>query len=280
MSGLAVRAKEICRLLDIKPARSKGQNFLINDKIYSDIIAASDLSSADTVLEVGPGLGFLTARLAKAVKRVVAVELDDKLAAYLQTAIDANDINNVEVVNEDILKFNLSRHISPLEPYKIVANLPYNISSIFLRTFLSSAHRPRSLVLMLQKEVVDRLIAEPPHMSLLSVAVQYYAQVRRLREVKAGNFWPEPEVDSALVCLETKGQTDFEEDKKFFRVVRAGFSAKRKMLKNNLAAGLKISGLDLEQALVKVGLNPKIRAAELSLENWRDLVAALRVFML
>lgn len=271
------KTRDICRLLEIKPARSKGQNFLINDKIYEDIIKAADLSSEDTVLEVGPGLGFLTARLAKKVKRVIAVELDDRLANYLQMAVDANGIDNVTIINEDILRFNLDKHLDPQEKYKIVANLPYNITSIFLRNFLSGSRPPESFLLMLQKEVVNRIIAKPPEMSLLALSVQYHAEARLVRTVKAGNFWPEPEVDSALISLLVK---DSSSDKDFFKVARAGFSAKRKMLKNNLAAGLKIESKFMEKIFLQAGLDLKIRAAELSLENWHKLVAALRPFML
>ena len=284
MSELITKTREICRLFEIKPARSKGQNFLINEKIYSDLVKAAELKPTDEVLEVGPGLGFLTARLAGQVKRVVAVELDDKLAAYLQMAIDAQGTGNVEIVNQDILRFNPDQYFDPIRSYKIVANLPYNISSVFLRNFLSLPNKPRSLVLMLQKEVAERIVARPPAMNLLAVSVQYYAQAEIIRVVKAGNFWPEPEVDSAVIRLKLSESQSSEislvEDKIFFRIVRAGFSAKRKMLKNNLSAGLNIKAEDVLTILSALKLDPKIRAEGLSLENWRNLVAALKGFML
>jgi 16S rRNA (adenine1518-N6/adenine1519-N6)-dimethyltransferase len=290
MPDLAAKTHEICRLLEIKPARSKGQNFLINDKIYDGIIAAADLQPTDTVLEIGPGLGFLTAKLAKKVRRVIAVELDDKLAAYLQTGIDAADLDNVTVVNEDILKFNLAAHLATAEKYKIVANLPYNITSIFLRQFLSVDRRPVSLVLMLQKEVAERICAAPPEMSILAVSIQYYAVPKIIREVKAGNFWPEPEVDSAIIRLDVHDRTaakdgsashvgESAENKKFFQMIKFGFSSKRKMLKNNLAAGLRIKSDTMAALLVKQGFPVGIRAEALSVEDWRKLFAALRTFM-
>lgn len=267
-------------MFEIKPARSKGQNFLINEKIYDDIVRAAGLLPSDTVLEVGPGLGFLTARLAKAAKKVIAVELDDKLAAYLQMAVDAQDLENVKIVGEDILRFNPTIYLDKDESYKVVANLPYNITSIFLRTFLSGVRPPSSLVLMLQKEVAQRIVAAPPDMSMLAVSVQYYAEPQIIREVKAGNFWPEPEVDSAIIRL-TMREMDktSRDDKIFFRIVRSGFSAKRKMLKNNLSHGLKIGATDVAAAIAAQGLDPKVRAEELSLENWRKLVAALSDFV-
>jgi 16S rRNA (adenine1518-N6/adenine1519-N6)-dimethyltransferase len=280
MPDLLAQTRDICKLLEIKPARSKGQNFLINEKIYDEIVKAADIQATDTVLEIGPGLGFLTVRLARAAKRVVAVELDDKLANYLQMGIDSWGIDNVEVVNTDILKFNPGAYVPPIGPYKIVANLPYNITSLFLRRFLGSATPPVSLVLMLQQEVAQRIVATPPDMSILAVSVQYYAEAKIIRPVKAGNFWPEPEVDSAVIRLDIKpGIFDSARDKKFFQLVRIGFSAKRKMLKNNLAAGLRITPKVIENLLVQQGFDPKLRAEDLTLLDWQKLFAALAPFV-
>lgn len=285
MSDLLPQIREICRLFEIKPARSKGQNFLINERIYDEIVSTAELSGTDTVIEIGPGLGFLTFKIAQKVKRLLAVELDDQLANYLQIGIDAQDINNVEIINEDILKFNLDANIDPKSKYKIVANLPYNISSIFLRLFLSGKHKPETMVLMLQKEVCERIVATPPEMSLLALSVQYYAEAEIIREVKAGNFWPEPKVDSALIKLTIKkearlqGKDQAAEDKLFFRLAKMGFSAKRKMLKNNLAGGLKIEQKIILDILTKNKFNPLLRAEDLKLEDWLKLFAALRQFM-
>lgn len=280
MSNLLPEIREICRLLEISPSRSKGQNFLTNEKIYEDIVAAAEIEADDTVLEIGPGLGFLTLKLASKAKRVIAVELDDKLAQYLKMGIAAANIENIEIYNEDILKFNLGKYLKPNEPYKIVANLPYNITSIFLRLFLSQTHRPESLVLMLQKEVANRIVAEAPDMNLLALSVQYYSSPQIIREVKAGNFWPEPKVDSAIIKLSANSSADTKEDKLFFRLAKMGFSAKRKMLKNNLAGGLKVSQKVITDILVESQFNPAVRAEDLSLEQWQKLFAALRVFML
>lgn len=284
MSELLSRTREICRMFEIKPARSKGQNFLINEKIYDDIVKAADINKGDIVLEVGPGLGFLTARLAKAAGQVIAVELDDQLATYLQMAVDAQDLDNVRIVNQDILKFNVAKELPADRSYKIVANLPYNITSVFLRNFLSSQRQPASLVLMLQKEVAQRIVAQAPDMSLLALSVQYYAKPYIVREVKAGNFWPEPEVDSAVIrldcqLLDSKDSAQVEADRLFFRIARSGFSAKRKMLKNNLSVGLSLDQDIIISAFNQAGLKLTVRAEELSLENWRKLVAALLPFM-
>lgn len=282
MSNLLSEIREICRLLEISPARSKGQNFLTNEKIYNDIVAAADINSSDTVLEIGPGLGFLTMKLAAQAKRVIAVELDDKLAAYLEMGIAAANLKNIEIYNEDILKFNLDKFIKPNAPYKIVANLPYNITSVFLRLFLSQAHKPQSLVLMLQKEVASRIISQAPDMNLLALSVQYYAEAEIVRDVKAGNFWPEPKVDSAVIRMKVhldrlssdKEKKRLADDKLFFRLAKMGFSAKRKMLKNNIAGGLKIDSSIVSELLNKNGFKTTARAEDLSLKDWQKLFAA------
>lgn len=321
---LLQKTKELCRLYEITPARSKGQNFLIKEEIYDKIIESAELKPNDVILEVGPGFGFLTAKLAEKVKKVIAVELDDKLANILKTGLIAQGIKNVEVINEDILKFSIGkapmikevwgilsdeyRNVIPPPPfikgaYKIVANLPYNITSIFLRKFLSEEKvKPELMVLMLQKEVAKRIVARPPDMSLLAMSVQFYAQPEIVEHVAKNNFWPEPEVDSAIIkikphlnpLLKTRGgetgpypnsclasrQTllgkerkyiDVDKESDFFRLIKFGFSAKRKMLKNNLVAGYRISSEKIEKYLKLAKINEKARAQELSLIDWLRL---------
>jgi len=288
MSNLSPEIREICKMLEISPARSKGQNFLTNEKIYNDIVAAADIKKTDTVLEIGPGLGFLTMKLAAQAKRVMAVELDDKLAAYLEMGVAAANLKNIEVYNNNILEFNLNKYLQLDCPYKVVANLPYNITSIFLRLFLSQAHKPQSLVLMLQKEVAERIVATAPDMNLLALSVQYYAEPEIIRDVKAGNFWPEPKIDSAIIRMKVRSDRlliDKEpkrliEDKLFFRLAKIGFSAKRKMLKNNIAGGLKMESGKIIELFNQNGFKTTVRAEDLSLEDWQKLFATLRPFML
>jgi 16S rRNA (adenine1518-N6/adenine1519-N6)-dimethyltransferase len=306
------QTKQLCRLYEIRPSRSKGQNFLISEDIYDKIIETANLDKSDTVLEVGPGLGFLTARLAKKAGKVIAVELDDKLAEVLQIGLDSQNVTNVEVVNQSILDFkvwssfqsySLSQiHLAPDAPhpafgtpllnrrgecnYKIVANLPFNITSIFLRKFLEMENKPSEMVLMLQKEVAERIVARPPDMSILAISVQFYADAEIVQIVPKNNFWPTPNVDSAIVKLKIhhpqpqnpppstppvyrRGEID---EKKFFRLVRIGFSAKRKMLKNNLAGGFKMESKETGKLIEKAGFSPKIRAEELGVEEWIKLL--------
>jgi 16S rRNA (adenine1518-N6/adenine1519-N6)-dimethyltransferase len=298
MDKLLNTTQDLCRLHGITPARSKGQNFLITEEIYDQIIEAADLKENDVVLEVGPGLGFLTAKLAKRVKQVIAVELDDKLASILQTGLALKKVGNVKVVNEDILKISNFQYLIPnkipnsqfpISKYKIVANLPYNITSFFLRKFLESESKPEMMVLMLQKEVAERIVARPPKMSLLGISVQFYADAEIVLNVPRNNFWPVPAVDSAVIRLIThpsppfqkgrgdcpsplaKGRLGGVSEKDFFRLVKFGFSAKRKMLKNNLSAGFKISDKEIEKKLILANIKTTVRAQELSIEDWYRL---------
>ena len=291
--------QKICRESNIVPARSRGQNFLISQDIYDYMVESADLSSDDTVLEVGPGLGFLTQRLALKAKKVIAVELDDNLTGILRKRLDKQGIRNVDIINKDILKFGIhdlerstdvkgaKSPIGDLAPgdliprdaeydYKIVSNLPYNITSIFLRRFLSEVDKkPNIMVLMLQKEVAERVCAVPGRMSLLSVSVRFYAEAQILRKVGKENFWPRPQVDSAIIKLKVfDSPTSFSNGlgpKDFFRFIKFGFSAKRKMLKNNLSAGLHISQQEAEKKLKEGRFDPGVRAQELSVADWIKL---------
>jgi len=292
------RTKEICRLYNINPSRSKGQNFLVNEKVYGEIIAAANLTKDDVVLEVGPGLGILTAKLAEKAGRVIAVELDDKLAKYLQDGLANSEVDNIEVINENILDFDIKKifstkslthpvsrgaiHPSRGGDFKVVANLPYNITSVFIRRFLTAEQQPEEMILMLQKEVAERICAKPGDMSLLALGVQFFAEPEIIAKVLKEDFWPMPQVDSAIIRIRAKNKEQralaaesAERDSAeaiFFRLAKFGFSAKRKMLKNNLAGGLHIAPAEAEKMLVAAGLNPKIRAEDLSVEDWKKII--------
>jgi len=288
--NLVKETKELCKKYNIKPLRSKGQNFLITESVYDKIIKTADLKPDDVVLEVGPGLGFLTEKLGEKVKKVITVELDDKIANALNKRLREKNIKNVQVVNKNVLDIisDIRYQIPDLfENYKVVANLPYNITSIFLRKMLSQEkeNKPDSMVLMLQKEVAERIIARPPKMSLLAISVQFYSRPEIISYINKENFWPEPKVDSAIVQLkiknyQPKADPPWEDklkiknidEKDFFRLVKIGFSAKRKMLKNNLSAGFGITGLEVENKLKNAGFSKKIRAGELSVKDWIKLM--------
>lgn len=273
---LLQQTKELCRIYDIKPARSKGQNFLVRSSVYEKIVESADIKKDDIVLEVGPGLGFLTNLLSKKAKKVIAVELDDKLAAVLKTGLDLQEIENVEVINKNILDISPSSFLPAKSSYKIVANLPYNITSVFLRKFLSTKSGLDSMVLMLQKEVAERITAKPGDMSLLAVSIQFYAEPEIIQIVPQDDFWPRPEVGSAVIKIKINSSTKEKikvDEKNFFRLVKIGFSAKRKMLKNNLANGYHIDQEEAEERLKKAGFSQKVRAQELSVADWISLLS-------
>lgn len=283
--------ESLSRLHHIRPSRSKGQNFLIDEEAYKAMIEAAGLEKNDTVLEVGPGLGFLTERLAKRTQKVITVELDDKLAAVLRRRLSDEKITNVEVYNEDILNFT-GRWVEAVqqagERLVVVANLPYNISSLFLRNFISgniADVKPRRLTLMLQKEVAERLVAPAGEMSILSVSVQLYARPQIMKIIPAKSFWPAPEIASAVVSIERSDAMLKElsaaniSEKSFFRIVKIGFSARRKMIKANLAAGLRIPLTESVRRLEAAGIAPTVRAQELTLQEWLKIVVEFREFV-
>jgi len=268
------KTKEFCREYSIVPTRTKGQNFLITESVYNDIIEAAELKKEDTILEVGPGLGFLTEKLAVIVEQVVAVELDNKLASVLQQRLV--DVDNLTVFNENVLDMSIRNWKLETKKWQVVANLPYNITSVFLRKIFELKNKPEMLVLMLQKEVAERIVAKPGKMSLLAISVQRYAMVEIVRYVGKEHFWPMPEVDSAVLKIKTLPASKIDDDKSFFRLVKIGFSQKRKMLKNNLSNGFHISQEEAEEWITKAGFGKKVRAQELSVDDWERLLSFLK----
>ncbi|HNP75163.1 MAG TPA: 16S rRNA (adenine(1518)-N(6)/adenine(1519)-N(6))-dimethyltransferase RsmA [bacterium] len=265
--------KTFCRQYHIVPAKSRGQNFLLDRNIIQKIVAAANLSPADTVLEVGPGLGGLTDFLAKRAGQVIAVELDKKIILFLQAKLA--DWANVRLIEADILKLNLSQWGLSNFGYKVVANLPYNITAKFLRNFLANSPKPQEMILMVQKEVAQRLTASPGQLSVLGLAAQFYGQPEILFAVGKNCFWPKPAVDSAVIKITINRELPQIEEKLFFRTVKIGFSAKRKQLHNNLAAGFDLSDQAVKKLLSDLGLDEKIRAQDLSLDDWLKLAGKL-----
>jgi 16S rRNA (adenine1518-N6/adenine1519-N6)-dimethyltransferase len=253
-----------------------GQNFLTDPFHLEQIVAAAELTSADTVLEIGPGSGTLTRLLAAAAGQVIAVELDPKLVHLLRQ--EYGQLPNLTVIEADILQVEVATLLpDSLPPYKVVANLPYYITSAVLRHLLESTPRPERLVVMVQKEVAQRIVAQPGQMSLLAVSVQFYGQPQIVHRVPAGAFYPPPKVDSAVVRIDIFATppvpvTDIPH---FFRVVKAGFSQKRKQLKNSLGAGLSLPAAVVVTALEQAGIDPTRRAETLSLAEWGRLAAGL-----
>ncbi len=263
----------LLRAYDLHPKKGLGQHFLADQVALGRIVAAADLTPADTVLEIGPGLGTLTGLLAEQAGRVVAVELDDRLAAVLAERLSGQD--NVEIRPGNILR--ISDFASLVGPsYKVVANLPYYITSAVLRHLLERRDPPRLLVVTVQREVAERIVAAPPDMSLLAVSVQFYGRPRLVARIPAGAFYPPPKVDSAVVRIDVLDEpavslAEGVSVADYFRVVRAGFGHKRKTLRNALSAGLGLAPATVEQALVQAGIDPRRRAETLTLQEWAEL---------
>jgi 16S rRNA (adenine1518-N6/adenine1519-N6)-dimethyltransferase len=261
----------------MQPKKSLGQNFLRDKKILDKIIEAANLKADDFILEVGPGQGVLTEELAKHTEKVVAIELDNNLIKPLKKRFAG--IKNVEIIHADILKINLKSQISNLayqqaglKNYKVIANIPYYITSKIIRLFLESEIPPVEMILMVQKEVAERIVATPGQMSILAISVQYYAESELLFAVSRNSFDPMPEVDSAVIKISNvKSQISKIESKHFFRIVKAGFSSKRKTLVNNLSNTFQLDKKVVAEMIQKIGLKPTVRAQELSIENWKKL---------
>ncbi|MBC7251503.1 MAG: 16S rRNA (adenine(1518)-N(6)/adenine(1519)-N(6))-dimethyltransferase RsmA [Anaerolineae bacterium] len=264
--------RQLLRAYGLRPRRELGQNFLEDPAILRRIVDAAELTTDDLVLEVGPGLGTLTRPLAAQAGRVVAVELDQQLVSILRQELA--DCLNVEIVHGDILALDPAT-LLPEWPgeYKVVANLPYYITSAVLRHLLESPLRPRLMVLTLQLEVARRLVAGPGEMSLLAVSVQFYGKPRIVTRISAGSFYPSPQVDSAVVRIDVyeRPPVPVDDADSFFRVVQAGFAQRRKQLRNALAHGLRRPVGEVVAALERAGIDPRRRAETLSLMEWAAL---------
>ena len=273
--------KKLCQKYGLTPSKKYGQNYLISDGPINKIISAGELTKDDTVIEVGPGFGILTLALSPLVKHVIAYEIERKLQPYWLAK--QKEFPNVEIVWGNALD-KIKNEKLKIKNFKVMANLPYQITSHALRTFLEMENKPERIIVMVQKEVADRICAKPGEMSLLAVSVQLYAQPIIFFEVNRENFWPRPAVDSAVIRIgriktqkEAAGWLGAVKEEEFWRLVRIGFAAKRKQLQNNLAAGLKVPSLVARGWLILAHLAPTVRAQELSLVDWLRLAKISKI---
>lgn len=257
--------------MKIHAKRSLGQNWLINPHILDRVVEAAEVSKDDVILEVGPGTGLLTEKLSLKAKKVIAIEKDHRLIADLRKKFEGS---NVKIIESDVLEFNPHGFKLHDTSYKIVANLPYYITSNFLRNVFEKWPKPELLVLTVQKEVAKRIKARPPNMNLLALSVQYYSDPKIIAYISKNNFRPIPKVDSAIIRLGTRDKTR-QETEKLFQLIRAGFSEKRKLLASNLSKNLKLNKEKVFEALVQEGIDPKARAENLSLQEWQNLAEIL-----
>jgi len=269
--SLLAETRRRLRQFDLRARKRLGQHFLIDSDVLQQILAAAELAAADTVLEIGPGQGILTGELARRARRVIAIELDDKLADHLKQ--EMRSVSNVTIINEDILKIDPADVVPKAEKYKVVANLPYYITSPVLRHFLEASIKPALMVVMVQKEVAEAIVAGPGKRSLLSISVQFYGRPAIISKVSAKSFYPVPEVDSAILRIELypKPVVAVDDADSFFETVRAGFVSPRKQIANSLSYGLKAPKADIAHLLEKAGIAPQRRAETLTLEEWAQL---------
>jgi len=273
MNGISLPSLNIPALLrryDLHPSKGLGQNFLQDDHALQQIVSAAHLGPAEMVLEIGPGLGSLTRYLALSARFVTAVELDRKLFPVLESVLAP--YKNVRLVQGDILKLDPSE-LMDTPGYVVVANIPYYITSVVIRHLLEADQPPSRVVLTVQKEVAERICAGAGKMSLLALSVQVYGKPVMGTSIPAEAFYPKPKVDSALLCIELFTQPVIPADRleRFFNLIKAGFSQKRKTLRNALSGGLRIAASESEGLLSAAGINPQRRAETLSLEEWGEL---------
>jgi len=270
--------RQLFRQFGFKPKKSLGQHFLVDEAVLEHILSAAELGPKDMVVEVGPGSGILTEELAKQGASVIAVELDSRLVTLLKKRMSA--FSNVKIVRADILKVTPQRLLQNnlltselVQSYKVIANLPYYITSPVLRHFLEEKPRPSTMVVMVQKEVGEAIAATPGKMSLLSVTIQFYSKPAIICYVPAASFYPPPKVESVILRLDVYPQPPIEVHNVagFFDIVMHGFSSPRKQLRNSLAHSLEMTPGHVASLLTQAGIDAKRRAETLSLEEWNKL---------
>lgn len=258
--------KHLCQKYDLIPSKKYGQNFLINEEPIEKMLEAGGVKNDDVVVEVGPGFGVLTLALAEKAKKVISYEIEKKLESYWTEQMARQQ--NIEIIWGNVLKQNIN-----VGKYKVIANLPYQITSNVIRKFLEAEEKPELMVLMVQKEVAERICAKAGDMSVLAVSVQYYAEPEIIMQVPNSYFWPVPAVNSAIIKIKNIKSDKATEE--FFKIVKAGFINRRKMLIKNL--GAVTDKKKLPAIFQELGINEKVRAQELSVEQWRKLVQKLEV---
>ena len=272
--------KSLCAKYNLNPSKQYGQNYLISDAPLKKMIAAAELSKDDVVVEIGPGFGILTFALSPLVKKVVAFEIEKKLMLFWDEKL--KEFSNVEIIWGNVLQQLKTISEKLKGNCKVIANLPYQITSHLLRTLLEMENKPERIIIMVQKEVAERICAKPRSagsrqtgtMSMLAVSVQYYGEPKIITKVLKGNFWPSPQVDSTVLCIKTFKHPNIQtfNDEEFFRVVKAGFTNKRKQLWHNLSSHLGLEKEAVKNIVKEATGNEKIRAEDLSVEDWEKVV--------
>lgn len=272
---LYLEARRLLREAGLQLKKRRGQHLLIDQRVLDQVLTAAELLPEDTVVEVGPGLGVLTRELALRVRRVIAIELDPGLVSLLRRALAG--FPNLELLQADALQIRMEPLLGERGDsgytYKVVANIPYYITSPLLRHFLEANLKPKIMVVMVQEEVAERIVATPGQMGFLSVMVQFYGNPQLRARIPAASFYPRPKVDSALLRIDVYPEPPLgvADPAQFFQLVQAGFHGPRKQLRNSLAHGLGLSPRESHTLLERAGIEPHRRAQTLSLEEWKAL---------
>jgi 16S rRNA (adenine1518-N6/adenine1519-N6)-dimethyltransferase len=268
-----MKIKEICQKFKIVPLKKRGQNFLINKRILEKILKVAEIKKDDTILEIGAGFGNLTEELAKKAKKVIAVEIDKKLVEFLKEKF--KNKKNVEIIEGDILKISVQNLLKEND-YKLVANLPYSITGAVLKKFLTQEPKPKEMVLMVQKEVAERIVEKNKKRSIISLMVNFYSFPKIVCYVSKNNFWPRPKVDSALLKI-SKIKSIKIDPNSFFKLIKKGFSNPRKQLINNLAQ--LIEKEKIKKIFKNLKIDPQIRAEDLNLKDWLKIYQKFQKYL-
>ncbi len=271
--------KNVLRRYNLSPNFTYGQNFLINETVLEDMLEAAQVGDSDCVLEIGPGIGNLTRSLCKRAKFVLSIEKDPKFFPILKSI--KKDHKNFRFEIADALEFNFQDFFKAegCASYKVVANIPYYVTGKILQTLLTAPFRPESITVLVQKEVARNTVASPGDLSILAISVQLFGDAKIIRTVPAESFYPAPKVDSAVlhIQLHKKPKYVVQDQKKFFALLKACFSGKRKQLHNTLANNLHLEKSFVEKVLAELKISPQVRPQELSIEEWIELNSKLQI---
>jgi len=267
--------EKILKKYNLFAKKSLGQNFLIDDVALDYIIEAGDLNSDDHIVEVGPGTGFLTERLTEKVKKVTAIELDKDMVHVLSDRFKG--VDNLELINENALDFEVENAGLKNKKYKVIANIPYYITSPLIKHFLRSNSKPSIMVILMQKEVAEKICGITGK-SLITIESQLFGKSEIIHKVPSSSFHPAPKVNSAVLKITVfdKPLVPKDELEDFLRIVKFGFSQKRKKLSNTLSAGLRMETPKVKELLKKVNIDPDLRAEHLEIEDWKRIVAIVK----
>ncbi len=265
----------LIRRFRLRPDKRLGQNFLVDGASLKKVISASDLQGDETVLEIGAGLGSLTYYLSRAARKVIAVEFDERLIPALEMTLIP--LENVRLVVGDILKLDIEELLGD-QAYHVIANIPYNITSILIRHLMENRRPPEMIVLTLQREVAQRIVAVPGELSMLSLSVQVYGKPKIVGHIPAKAFYPQPQVDSSIIRIQVNQSPAVPQAllATFFQLTRMSFNQRRKQLRNSLSAGMGVGKDIVNEWLKESDIEPHQRPQELDLESWIRLAKVVR----